>query len=131
EALPKDAAKKDSAGSKPGSGNKDGSQGKDGSKSAAGDPSKVEQAARDAASQMDQSASSMKAARDGQVQEWKKELTSALDQSIQELLQMSREETSLQQQVKSGEAKPEDARGQQSAIKQGLDASAQRLAREA
>src|SRR5260370_8161822 len=91
----------------------------------------MEQGARDAASQMDQSASSMKAARDGQVQEWKRELTSALDQSIQEMLQMSREETTLQQQIKSGDAKGDNARGQQSAIKQGLDASAQRLQREA
>lgn len=90
-----------------------------------------QQAARDAASQMDQAAQAMKAARDGQVQEWKKELTSALDQSIQELLQMSREESALQQQVKSGAAKGEEARGQQSAIKQGLDAAAQRLQREA
>jgi hypothetical protein len=92
---------------------------------------KGEQAARDAAAQMDQAANAMKAARDGQVQEWKKELTSALDQSIQELLQMSREESALQQQVRSGAAKAEDARGQQSAIKQGLDAASQRLQREA
>ena len=94
-------------------------------------PGKAEAAAREAASQMDQSASAMKAARDGQVQEWKKELTSALDQSIQEMLQMSREENSLHQQVTSGESKSEETRGQQSAIKQGLDAAAQRLQREA
>lgn len=96
-----------------------------------GSQSKMEQAARDAAAEMDQSSSAMKAARDGQVQEWKRELTSALDQSIQEMLQMSREEQALQQQLKSGDAKGEEARGQQSAIKQGLDASAQRLQREA
>ncbi len=85
----------------------------------------------EAAAKMQQAADAMKDARDGQVQEWKKELTSALDQSIQEMLQMSREESSLQQQVKSGAAKGEDARGQQSAIKQGLDAAAQRLQKEA
>ena len=107
---------------------KDGAQG---SQPQSGSQSKMEQGARDAALQMDQSASSMKAARDGQVQEWKRELTSALDQSIQEMLQMSREETTLQQQIKSGDAKGDNARGQQSAIKQGLDASAQRLQREA
>jgi hypothetical protein len=90
-----------------------------------------QQGARDAASQMDKAADAMKEARDGQVQEWKKELTSALDQSIQELLQMSREETALQQQVRSGAAKGEEARGQQSAIKQGLDAASQRLQKEA
>jgi hypothetical protein len=84
-----------------------------------------------AASDMQKAADAMKQARDGQVQEWKKELTSALDQSIQEMLQMSREENALQQQVRSGQAKPEDARGQQSALKQGLDAASQRLQREA
>jgi len=89
------------------------------------------QQARDAARDMDKAADAMKQARDGQVQEWKKELTSALDQSIQEMLQMSREESSLQQQVRSGQSKAEDARGQQSAIKQGLDAASQRLQREA
>jgi hypothetical protein len=85
----------------------------------------------EAAAQMDKAANAMKEARDGQVKEWKQELTSALDQSIQELLQMSREESTLQQQVKSGAAKGEDARGQQSAIKQGLDAASQRLQKEA
>ena len=84
-----------------------------------------------AAAKMDKAADAMKEARDGQVKEWKQELTSALDQSIQELLQMSREESALQQQVKSGAAKGEDARGQQSAIKQGLDAASQRLQKEA
>jgi hypothetical protein len=138
EAAPNDGAKKDSSGApsqpKNSSAVANGMQTKDGpqgSQSQSGSQSKMEQAARDAASQMDQSASSMKAARDGQVQEWKRELTSALDQSIQEMLQMSREENSLQQQVKTGEAKSDDARGQQSAIKQGLDAAAQRLQREA
>jgi hypothetical protein len=85
----------------------------------------------EAAAKMDKSADAMKEARDGQVKEWKQELTSALDQSIQELLQMSREESTLQQQVKSGAAKGEEARGQQSAIKQGLDAASQRLQKEA
>jgi hypothetical protein len=138
EAAPKAGEKKDSAGGPSQAKNptavtngvrtKDGSQG---SPSQGGAQSRMEQAARDAASHMDQSAASMKGARDGQVQEWKRELTSALDQSIQEMLQMSREEASLQQQIKSGEVKGEEARGQQSAIKQGLDASAQRLQREA
>ena len=94
-------------------------------------PAAVEDAARDAASQMDQSAQAMKQARDGQVGEWKKELTSALDQSIQEMLQMSREERQLQEQMKSGQTSQGDARGQQSAVKQGLDEAAQRLQREA
>lgn len=131
-AKPGDQTSKDSAASKPGmsqSPPKDGAQ--QGAQAPGAGGAKAEQSARDAASQMDQAAGAMKAARDGQVQEWKKELTSALDQSIQELLQMSREENALQQQVKSGAAKGEEARGQQSAIKQGLDAASQRLQREA
>ena len=100
-----------------GRGSESGGKGAEGMKSAAQDMAKA--------------ADAMKEARDGQVQEWKRELTSALDQSIQEMLQMSREESALQQQVRSGQAKGEDARGQQSAIKQGLDAASQRLQREA
>jgi hypothetical protein len=121
----KPAGKEWAAGAKPTNG------GQAQAKSPSGSQTAMEQAAHDAAAQMEQSATAMKAARDGQVQEWKHELTSALDQSIQEMLQMSREETSLQQQVKGGQASGEEARGQQSAIKQGLDAAAQRLQREA
>jgi hypothetical protein len=87
----------------------------------------AEQRAREAAAQMDNAAQAMQEARDAQVQEWKKELTSELDQSVQELLQMARQETALEQQARSGRASPEQMRGRQSSVQQGLDQSSKRL----
>ena len=88
------------------------------------------QQARDAAEQMDRAAQAMQEARDAQVQSWKKELTSELDRAIQETLQMAREESAMEQKARSGDTKPEDLRGQQSALKQGMDQTAQRLQQE-
>ena len=69
----------------------------------------------------------MQDARDAQVSEWKKELTGDLDQTIQELLQMAREESSMEQKARSGDSKADEMRGQQSAVKQGVDEAAQRM----
>src|SRR5262245_38903204 len=91
---------------------------------------KGEQNAREAASQMDRASDAMKQAREQQVNEWKSELTQALDQAIQEMLQMARQEQQLEQKARSGQAKPEELRGEQSAVKQGLDNSAQKLQQE-
>jgi hypothetical protein len=91
---------------------------------------KAEQNARDAASQMEQASEAMKDAREKQVNEWKSELTNALDQAVQEMLQMARQEQQLEQKARSGQAKPEELRGEQSAIKQGLDNAAQKLSQE-
>jgi hypothetical protein len=106
-----------------------------GDKQAAGQKSQqqsggTEQNARDAASQMDKASEAMKGARDSQVNEWKSELTTALDQAIQETLQMARQEQQLEQKARSGQTKPEELRGDQSAIKQGLDEAAQKLQQE-
>ena len=62
--------------------------------------------------------------------EWKSELTNALDQAIQEMLQMARQEQQLEQKARSGQSKPEEMRGEQSAVKQGLDNAAQKLQQE-
>ena len=65
--------------------------------------------------------------------EWKKELTEALDESIQELLQMAREESSLEDKSRSSgrdNNKIEQVRGQQSAVQQGVDKTGERLQRE-
>jgi hypothetical protein len=107
-------------------GNQQSAQGQKGQQQAGGS----EQNARDAASQMDKAAEAMKDARDSQVNEWKSELTNALDQAIQETLQMARQEQQLEQKARSGQTKPEELRGEQSAIKQGLDNSAQKLQQE-
>jgi len=89
--------------------------------------------AQGASERMQQAAEDMQAARDQQVGEWKKELTDALDQSIQELLQMAREEQQLEEQARqsaqSGQNK-DQMRGQQSAVKQGVDQTAERLQKE-
>jgi len=91
---------------------------------------KLGQSAKDAAGKMDQAAQAMADARDSQVDAWKSELTQALDQSIQEMLQMARQEGQLEQKARSGQAKPEELRGEQSAVKQGVDNAAQRLQQE-
>ncbi|MEO6878079.1 MAG: Ig-like domain-containing protein, partial [Gemmatimonadaceae bacterium] len=87
----------------------------------------MEQHERDGAAQMSRASDAMKQARESQVNEWKSELTNALDQSIQEMLQMARQEQSLEQKAQSGQAKPDELRGEQSAVKQGLDNSAAKL----
>jgi hypothetical protein len=91
---------------------------------------KLGQSAKDAAEKMDRAAQSMSDARESQVDAWKSELTQALDQSIQEMLQMARQESQLEQKARSGQAKPEELRGEQSAVKQGVDNAAQRLQQE-
>jgi hypothetical protein len=90
----------------------------------------MEQNARDAAAQMDRAADAMKDARESQGNQWKSELTGALDQAIQDMLQMARQEQQLEQKARSGESKPDELRGEQSAVKQGLDNAAQKLQKE-
>ena len=58
---------------------------------------------------MDKAAKSMDDARSEQVKEWKQELTSELDQSVQEMMQLAREERALEQKARNG-ASPEDRR---------------------
>jgi hypothetical protein len=88
------------------------------------------QSAGDAASQMQRAADAMQQARESQVGAWKSELTGTLDKSIQEMLEMGRQEQSLAQKTRSGQAKPDETRGAQSAVKQGLDDAAKRLEQE-
>jgi hypothetical protein len=92
-----------------------------------------QQDARSASEQMDQAAKDMQAAREQQVSEWKKELTEALDESIQELLQMAREESSIEEKSRAAgrdNTKNEQLRGQQSTVQQGVDKTGERLQRE-
>ncbi len=84
-----------------------------------------------AASEMQRAAQAMQQARDQQVAEWKDELTSELDRAVQELLQMSRQEQRMEQQARAGLARPEDLRGDQSAVQQGVDQTQQRLQQQA
>jgi hypothetical protein len=84
------------------------------------------QQARDAAGEMEQASKSMQDARAAQVKEWKKELTSELDQAVQEMMQLAREERALEQQAR-GASPDRDQRGAQSAVEQGVEKAAERL----
>ncbi|HET6680641.1 MAG TPA: hypothetical protein VFG84_05530 [Gemmatimonadaceae bacterium] len=83
-------------------------------------------AARDAAKSMEQAAEQLSQARAQQIDEWKKELTSELDQSVQEMLQLSREQESLEQQARQGAEKGE-LQPRQSALAQGAQQAGRRL----
>jgi hypothetical protein len=98
----------------------------DGSASRAGDARAGAARAEEAARELEASASAMRDARSAQVKEWKQELTSTLDQSVQELLQLARQERALDQQTRGG-APGGDGRGAQSAVAQGVDQASQRL----
>ena len=90
----------------------------------------MEQNARDASAQMERASDAMKDARQSQVNQWKSELTNALDQAVQEMLQMARQEQKLEQDARSGQSKPDQMRSEQSAVKQGVDNAAQKLQQE-
>jgi hypothetical protein len=75
---------------------------------------------------MDEAARELSKAREQQVSEWKQELTTELDRSIQEMIQLAREQDNLEQQARKG-ASPEALRAQQGSLQQGVEKSAQRL----
>lgn len=83
-------------------------------------------AAREAANEMQAAAERLSAARQGQIDAWKGELSGQLDRAIQDVMQMAREQSALEQQARAGKD-PGGMRGQQSAIQQGVDQAAQRL----
>lgn len=86
-------------------------------------------AAAQAAQSMEKAADAMSDARRQQVGEWKAELTEALDRSVQEMLQMAREQDALADQAR-GEQDASQMRGAQSALQQGVQAAQQRLEEE-
>jgi hypothetical protein len=92
--------------------------------------SNLQQSANAGADQMERASQAMSDARQSQVNAWKSELNTALDQAIQETLQMARQEQGLEQKARSGDAKADQLRGDQSAVKQGLDNTAQKLQQE-
>jgi hypothetical protein len=96
-----------------------------GMRRAAADPAAGERA-RDAAGEMENAAKSMRDARSAQVKEWKKELTAELDQSVQEMMQLAREERTLEQKSRAG-ASNEERRSAQSAVEQGVEKTNERL----
>ena len=99
---------------------------KSGESKSGGEQKGAGQQASAAADEMDRAAKSMQEARSDQVKEWKQELTSELDQSVQEMMQLAREERSLEQKARNG-ASADERRSAQSAIEQGVDKASERL----
>lgn len=85
-----------------------------------------QEAAKEAAEAMTQAADQLAKAREQQIGEWKSELTTELDRAIQEMLQLAREQRSLEQQARDGKA-PNELRSQQSALQQGVAKAGERL----
>ncbi len=81
--------------------------------------------ARKAADAMDKAAQQLSAARDAQVDAWKTELSSELDQSINETMQLARQQAELEQKARSQGA--QGMQGEQSALQQGVQQAAERL----
>ena len=81
--------------------------------------------ARKAADAMDKAAQQLSAARDAQVDAWKTELSSELDQSINETMQLARQQSELEQKARSQGA--QGMQGEQSALQQGVQQAAERL----
>jgi hypothetical protein len=114
-----------------------GAPGMDGMKTPGGTPgtsgetpnAEARQAADRAADAMDKAAASMAAARSAQISAWKQDLTGALDASIQETLQMARQQDELSKQAQQGNT-GNDVRGQQSAVQQGVQQTAERMSQQ-
>jgi hypothetical protein len=86
------------------------------------------QDASKASSQMDQAAQGLSDARQAQINEWKSSLTSELDRTIQEALQLGRQENDLAQRAQQGEDKSA-LQAEQSAVEQGTQRASERLQR--
>jgi hypothetical protein len=79
-----------------------------------------------AARAMEKAADQLAQARASQIDEWKSELTGELDQSIQEMLQLARQQEQLEQKLKQG-TDPATMRGEQGALQQGVQKAGERL----
>jgi hypothetical protein len=75
---------------------------------------------------MERAADQLAEARASQIDEWKSELTGELDRSIQEMLQLAREQEQLEQRLRQG-ADPASLRGEQGALQQGVQKAGERL----
>lgn len=82
-------------------------------------------AASTAAQQMEQAAQQLGDARQSQIQEWKNQVTAELDRSVQETMQLAREQQRLADRARSGQA--EDLRADQSAVQQGVEKIQERV----
>ncbi len=84
------------------------------------------QNAQQAADAMDKAAQQLSSAREAQVDAWKTELSQQLDQSINETMQLARQQADLEQRARqSGDA--QSMQGEQGALQQGVQQAAERL----
>jgi hypothetical protein len=88
------------------------------------------QAANQAADAMERASKALGEGRKQQVDEWKQELTGELDQSLQEMLQLAREQDGLAEKAKKNPLEP-NLRGEESALQQGVAKAAERLGSQA
>ena len=84
------------------------------------------QGARNAADAMQRASDALAEGRKAQVDEWKQELTSELDRSVQEMMQLARQQDALAEKAKQN---PNDnsLRSEQSALQQGVQKAGDRL----
>jgi hypothetical protein len=85
-----------------------------------------QQSAKDAADAMQRAAEQLADARQKQIDAWKQELTGELDQSIQEMLQLSRQQEQIEQKARQN-ADKQSLQGEQSALQQGVQQAGKRL----
>jgi hypothetical protein len=110
-------------GGKPGQQSQKGGQGAQSAKGQAGQ----QQGAQQAADALEKAADALSEGRKQQVDQWKQELTGELDQSVQEMIQLARQQDQLAQKAKQSPGDP-SLRSEQSALQQGVQKAAQRLA---
>lgn len=82
-------------------------------------------AERQAANAMDKAAQQLASAREAQVDAWKQDLSQQLDQSINETMQLARQQAELEQKAKQQGA--QGMQGEQGAVQQGVQQAAERL----
>jgi hypothetical protein len=88
------------------------------------------QSADQAADAMERASQALGEGRKQQVDEWKQELTGELDQSMQEMLQLAREQDGLADKAKKNPT-DQNLRGEESALQQGVEKASERLASQA
>jgi hypothetical protein len=79
---------------------------------------------------MERASKALGEGRKQQVDEWKQELTGELDQSLQEMLQLAREQDGLAEKAKKNPVDP-NLRGEESALQQGVAKASERLGSQA
>jgi hypothetical protein len=85
------------------------------------------QAASEGARQMEQVAQQLGEARKSQINEWKNEITSELDRSIQETMQLARTQKEIAQRAQQPQGEEQELKADQSAVQQGVEKVQERL----